>query len=98
MDVQVHDTNSGLFQDCLRLAQEAGLGVAVFHTNGSRFAGTWRYSVHHGEERPWGTRSKDVIDWWETPNSKWYKPSIKGERECLEGMRDWFKEHIWIFS
>ena len=91
-DKQNHPENSAIFQLCLERAADAGLGIAIFHTNKAKWAGVWRYTLHTGAERPYGIRDKRVVDWWETPNSKWGKPSIKGERECLEGMELWLKQ------
>lgn len=81
-----HPKNQPLWDNCLALAAGKGYGLAIYRTTKYNFDGFASYAIHTTRERPFGTRSKSVIEFHTARFSKNFLPSIKGERECLKAL------------
>lgn len=86
-----HEQNSDLVEQIKSAAAEKGLVVLHNSSSWSNFDGWHRYLV--GLPGMCNIRSKTCINYWETRYSREYKPSVSGERSCLEKLLQWINEY-----
>jgi len=88
-----YEKNQGLVDNCKALASAKGYGIAVYRSTTAHFDGHVRYAVHTTpNNRPFGTRSSAVETYWEARFAKYYRPSLRNERQCLKEMQQWLLE------
>lgn len=86
--------NADLYSRAEELAESKGLSITTYSTS-SRMGGHMgyiSYAAYTGSNRPYGTRSNQVVEYYQAPFQRDYHPSIKGERIAIEKLIAWLKD------
>ena len=92
--IATRKANADIANEIVERAKRLGLGVK--HTNSTfsgNFEGEHRWYFYSLGQPPYNLRSGSVIKGalWRTPYSKYFLPSIRGEREVFEKMLAWLE-------
>ena len=88
-----HESNQELADVAATLADHLGWHIRHNCSSWLKFSGAHRYLVLDGRTgaQHESIRSRACREYWETPHSKYWTPSIRGERGCLTEMIEWLK-------
>lgn len=83
-----HESNSLLWSEIDKLAKKVNLSVRVNKQSLYNWKGVVSYVALRPGSSNYSRTSKSCLYYVSTPYSKYYKPSIKGEREALEMVKE----------
>ena len=85
-NIPSHKENINLWNSLIKIGKQFNLEIRHNQTNFAKFDGEHRYLILKKDAINKTIRSKDCIFFTASRNSRYYLPSIKGEREALDNL------------